>query len=59
MKEARPVYRYLLIVAIIVYVIGVCLVQVDLYNKTGELEHQALHAAAEKGAHGGGHEGHE
>lgn len=59
MNETRPVFRYLLIVAFVIYVAGVCLIQTDLYWKVGNLEHSAMHAVMEKSEPAGAHAGHD
>lgn len=41
---ARPIYKKLLIAAIVIYVIGSCIIQADLYRKIGEIEHEMMHA---------------
>lgn len=40
---ARPIYRMLLLAALIFYVVGVCLIQVDMYRKIGRVEHTVCH----------------
>jgi hypothetical protein len=59
MNEPRPVFRYLLIVAVVIYVVGVCLIQTDLYWKVGSLEHSAMHAENEPCGHEGAHAAHD
>jgi hypothetical protein len=54
MKEPKPVYKRLLMVAIAIYVVGVSLMQADLYFRIGKIEHTLLHASAELG-HQDGH----
>ncbi len=39
MKNVRPAFKKLLLVAVVVYVIGSCLIQADLYRRLGEAEH--------------------
>lgn len=39
----RPIYKKLLIAAIVFYIIGSCLIQADLYNRLGEIEHKLAH----------------
>lgn len=45
MKNPRTIYVTLLYVAAVIYVIGVCLLQADLYGRIGKLEHASAHAA--------------
>jgi hypothetical protein len=59
MRETKPVFRYLLIVAIAIYMIGVCFTQADLYRRMGDLEHAAMHAARDNGNPADGHAGHD
>ena len=44
--SVRPVYKKLLIVAVVLYVIGVCIIQSDLYHKLGCIEHSLMHIQA-------------
>lgn len=37
---ARPIYKRLLIAAIVIYVIGSCIMYAEIYNKLGEIEHR-------------------
>ena len=39
---ARPIFKKLLIAAIVIYVIGCCMIQADLYRKVIEVEHQLM-----------------
>lgn len=40
----RPIYKKLLIIAVVLYVIGICLIQVDMYISLGRIEHMLIHA---------------
>ena len=42
-KSVRPIFKFLLIVAIALFVIGSCIIQADLYYKVGRLEHTMSH----------------
>lgn len=46
MKEARQIYKILLIVALAVYVIGTSVIMSDLYHKVGQIEHNMMHSGA-------------
>lgn len=48
MNDVKPVYKKLLVIAIVIYVIGVSMMQADLYLKVCRIEHILSHA-------GGGH----
>lgn len=39
----RPIYKILLIIAIVFYVIAACIIHADLYYKVGRLEHKLDH----------------
>ena len=43
MKEIKPVYLKALVVVIVLYVIGVCLIQNDLQIRVGNIEHALMH----------------
>jgi hypothetical protein len=49
MKEVGPVYKKALLVAVVIYIAGVCYLQTDLYAKVGFLEHISAHSAAGAG----------
>lgn len=52
MEKIRPVYRKLLIAAIIVFVAGVAVMISDIYMKVGKVEHALMHMSA---GHGDSH----
>ncbi len=54
MKKINPVYWYMLFAAIAIYVIGVCMMQTDLYKKVGILEHDAMHVTLDREAQAAG-----
>jgi|GEM_PF-1839318 len=39
----NPIYKKLLIAALVFYVIGTCIIQTDLYYKIGTMEHRLCH----------------
>jgi len=39
----RPVFKKMLILAIAIYVIGMCMIQADIYHKIGCIEHSMVH----------------
>ena len=43
MANIRPIYKKLLIVAIVIYVTGVTFILADMYMKIGEIEHALTH----------------
>ncbi|NQT23472.1 MAG: hypothetical protein HQ579_08580 [Candidatus Omnitrophica bacterium] len=45
MPEARPIYKKLLIITIVVYVIANAAMVSQLYHKIGEIEHQLVHVS--------------
>jgi hypothetical protein len=51
MKEIKPVYKILLLIAIITYVVGVSFLLADLQNRVGELEHALTHVRMENCQH--------
>ena len=48
MGNTRPIYKKLLIAAIVIYVTGVTFSLANIYRKVGEIEHALTHAS---GAH--------
>ena len=46
MNATRPIYIKLLILAIVVYVIGVTFILSDIYFKVGRIEHVLSHASS-------------
>jgi len=38
----RPIYKRLLVAAIVIYVIGSCIIYADIYQKLGEIEHRLM-----------------
>lgn len=51
MERIRPVFRKLLIAAIVIYVIGACIIMADLYYKAGNTEHALAHMRGAKCGH--------
>ena len=47
MFEVRPVYKWLLILAIAIYVAAVSAINADLYYRVGRLEHKLMHITGE------------
>jgi len=47
MKEIRPFYKKMLIVAIIIYVLGTCYTLSNLHHKVGQMEHTLWHVVQE------------
>lgn len=45
MGNIRPIYKKLLIAAIVVYIIGVAFILADIYMKVGEIEHALTHTS--------------
>ena len=45
MTKVKPIYKKLLIVAIIVYVIGNCIMLADLYKNVGDIKYYLVHKA--------------
>ena len=43
---ARPIYKKLLILALVVYIIGSCIIMTDLYIKVGKIEHSMVHGGS-------------
>lgn len=43
MTAVRPIYKKLLLIAIVIYVIGVSVALADLYCKIGNIEHTLSH----------------
>jgi hypothetical protein len=43
MEKIRPIYKKLLIAAIVLYITGVTFILADLYMKVGEIEHALIH----------------
>lgn len=52
MSEVRPAFKYALYAAIVVFVVGVCVILTDINGRLGELEHAAAHQTHQAG-HGG------
>ena len=48
MEKIRPVFKKLLIAAIVVYVIGTCAIMAELYHKVGKIEHALTHIPGAK-----------
>jgi len=44
MKAVNKIYKYLLVAAVVVYVVGSCIIEADQYSRIGKLEHAATHA---------------
>ena len=44
----RPIYKKLLIMAIVIYVIGSCIMMTDLYYRLGVVEHKLYHVFCKK-----------
>ena len=42
-QPVGPLFKKLLLAAIVIYIIGSSMIQSDLYNRVGELEHQMFH----------------
>ncbi|MFO7535006.1 MAG: hypothetical protein R6X19_04875 [Kiritimatiellia bacterium] len=55
--KVRPAFKILLLIALVMYIIGVCLIQADLYRKMGDIDHAMMHLA-EKSAHDAQEESH-
>lgn len=47
METIKPVYKKLLIAAIVIYVIGVASMLADIYMKVGAIEHALVHISCE------------
>ncbi len=43
MAKIRPMYKKLLIVTIVIYIIGMTFIMADIYMKVGEIEHTLMH----------------
>ncbi len=43
MGSIRPIYKKLLIAAIVIYITGVTFILADIYTKVGEIEHTLSH----------------
>ena len=43
MGNARPIYKKLLIAAIVIYITGVAFILCDIYMKVGGIEHALMH----------------
>ncbi len=43
MENIKPIYKKLLIAAIVIYVTGVTFILADMYMKIGEIEHALTH----------------
>ena len=43
MEKVRPIYKKLLVAAVVFYIIASAYIQSDLYNRIGHLEHQLSH----------------
>jgi len=43
MGSIRPIYKKLLIAAIVIYITGVTFILADIYTKVGEIEHVLAH----------------
>lgn len=39
----KPAFKILLLIALVIYIIGSCLIQADLYNRLGNVEHELMH----------------
>ena len=48
MKEIKPIYKRLLLLTIVFYVVGVCALQADLQTRIGNIEHAMSHAGTGK-----------
>lgn len=44
MAKVRPVFNKILIAALIVYIIGNCVIQIDLYKKFERIRHFLVHS---------------
>ena len=47
MNAVRTGFKISLIIAIVIYLIGTCLMLVDLYHTVGKIEHTLLHVTGE------------
>ncbi|MBU0604947.1 MAG: hypothetical protein KKH77_01515 [Candidatus Omnitrophica bacterium] len=45
MENIRPIYKKLLIAAIVIYITGVTFSLANIYMKVGEIEHALTHAS--------------
>jgi len=43
MSKARPIYKRLLIAAIVIYIIASSIMLADIYYKVGTLKHKVFH----------------
>ena len=43
----KPIYKKLLIAAIVIYIIGSCIIHTDLYYKVSKIEHELCHTSYE------------
>ncbi len=43
MKPAKPIYKNLLLIVLIIWIIGITYYVSDLYFKIGEIEHALVH----------------
>ena len=43
MGNIRPIYKKLLIAAIVIYITGVTFILADIYTKVGDIEHALTH----------------
>jgi hypothetical protein len=43
MEPVKPVFKRLLIAALVVYVIGMCVIQTNMYFRLGRIEHAMMH----------------
>lgn len=46
MATLRPIYKKLLAVAVVIYVVGVCVMLSDIYQKIGLIEDTLVHMQA-------------
>jgi hypothetical protein len=43
MKKAKPIYKKLLLIAVIIWIIGMTYYVSNLYFKVGQIEHALMH----------------
>ena len=46
---ARPIYKKLLIAAIIIYIVGTAIIQIDICCRIGKIEHDLFHLSGGRG----------
>ena len=51
MENIRPIYKKLLIIAVVVYIISTTIMLSDLYSKVGKIEHTLIDAGLQHGHH--------